>query len=92
MNVNKLNRQLRSVIGELGIEPRRVLHVHASIAAYAVPVMEYFAGYPGYDTRSATITVLRDYELIYITPQAAGVRAGYGQRSGTLVVADIEEE
>ncbi len=84
MNVNKLNRQLRSVIGELGIEPRRVLHVPASTEAYAVPICEAVD-----DPR---VIWHQDYELIYITPQAAGVQAGYGQRSGTLVVADREKE
>lgn len=85
MNVDRLNRRLRDVVSALEAQPRRVLHVPARMEAYAVPIFEILDS-------TATISILKDYELIYINPQPAGIRAGYGPRSRVLVVADREEE
>ena len=87
MDTRKLNRSLRAVIADPATEPRRVLHVPAWVQAWIIPIIERTPV-----SETVTVTVRKDYEIIYITPQPAGIRAGYGPLTGTLVVADREDE
>lgn len=87
MDTRKLNRALKAVISGLETEPRRVLHVPARVEAWIIPIIERTPV-----SETVTVTVRKDYEIIYITSQPAGIRAGYGPVTGTLVVADREDE